>query len=83
MNTSEIKVLEALDAYYLDGALYSRGIVEITGLQMLQVRRAVKSLVRRGYAELQRGLFDDDGRVAGSGYACTLEGHVALRALQE
>ena len=45
-----------------------------TKLEKTQVRRSVRSLARKGLAEFVRGLFDDDGMVAGSGYCCTRAG---------
>ena len=33
------------------------------------------SLARKGFVELVRGLFDDDGMIAGSGWALTAKGH--------
>jgi len=76
---SELAVLKILDEHYSESCLYSSGVVDLTGLSRLQARRAIKSLVRRGMAELQRGLFDDDGKIAGSGYSCTKAGHEILR----
>ena len=48
-------------------------------LSMLAARRAIKSLHRRGLAELHRGTFTDDGLLAGSGYEITDAGRDALQ----
>lgn len=44
-----------------------------------EVRRVVRQLARKGYAEYVRGLFsEDDGMIAGSGYCITPAGRAAL-----
>ena len=86
LTTSEGKVLECLsDRYADDGAncLPTGFIASLTDLSLLQARRAVKSLQRRGYAELIRGIFNSDGQICGSGYCCTMEGREAFRVAFE
>jgi hypothetical protein len=82
MTRSEIMVLELLDENYMESCLYTLGVVNGTGLGRLAARRAIKSLVRRGYVELSI-VFDDDGMLAGSGYGCTPEGHAFARAKED
>lgn len=53
---------------------YFRHIAESTGLDLKQVSRACRSLKKKGLAEFMRGLFDDDGKAAGSGYGATEAG---------
>lgn len=60
--------------------IYFKTIVEETGLTTAQVRRSVRACARKGLVELHRGLFTDDGMIAGSGYGITLEGHTWIRA---
>lgn len=43
-------------------------------LDIKAVRRACRSLRRKGLAEYVRGLFNEDGMVAGSGYCISTEG---------
>lgn len=43
-----------------------------------EVRRIVRQLARKGYAEFVRGLFSDDGMICGSGYCITPAGRAAL-----
>lgn len=43
-------------------------------LEKRKVRLACRALARKGLAEYVRGLFDEDGMTAGSGYCATLEG---------
>jgi len=75
LTATEMKVLRFLDESYLEGCWYSRAIAGHAEVSLLAARRAIKSLVRRGYVELTRGLFDDDGMIAGSGYNATQAGH--------
>lgn len=83
LTVSEAKVLERLsDRYNSEMNCLSSGfIASLTDLTLLQARRAVKSLVRRGYAELIRGVFNDEGQICGSGYCCTRKGREAPQGL--
>lgn len=76
INENEKKVLEVLSEEFSDEAkcFYFRSIVSKTGLELKQVRRACRSLARKGLAEYVRGLFDDEGMAAGSGYCATEDG---------
>jgi hypothetical protein len=75
INENEQKVLEYLASDYEEGrAYYFSSIEEETKLDKKVVRCACRPLARKGLAELVRGLFDDDGKVAGSGYSATLQG---------
>ncbi len=86
-NKEHIKVLKALDHYY-ERCTYSdfgfigfRRICQRTKLNKATVRRVCRALARKGLAEYSRGLFNEDGEVAGSGYAITMAGHVALQVM--
>lgn len=70
LNENENKVLKQL-AENDEIALYFRSF---DGLDIKQARRACRSLARKGLAEFHRGLFNDDGQVAGSGYGITEKG---------
>ena len=86
LTMSESKVLECLsDRYAHEDAncLPTGFIASLTDLSLLQARRAVKSLQRRGYAELIRGIFNSDGQICGSGYCCTMAGREAFRVAFE
>lgn len=54
--------------------IYRRTIENTLGLNRVQGGRALGMLKRLGLIQLHRGLFTDDGEVAGSGYAPTTEG---------
>jgi DNA-binding MarR family transcriptional regulator len=75
LNPHERKVLSALADYYGDFGFFSFSqLSRKTRLNRQQVRRAARSLARKGLAEFCRGLFTQDGEVAGSGYGCSREG---------
>ena len=59
--------------------IYFIAIAKETGLSLHQVRRSVRALSRKGLAELNRGLFTDDGMIAGSGYGVTPAGRSWVR----
>ncbi|MCW2276336.1 DNA-binding MarR family transcriptional regulator [Rhodoblastus acidophilus] len=70
LNATETTVLAALqgangDYCFRNFTFLSRE----TGLDRQQVRRACRSLARKGLAVFGRGLWTEDGTPAGSGYA--------------
>lgn len=77
MTEKELKVLGRLArSYYTEdewGALGFAGIMHSTGLDRKQVRRACRSLAKKGYTKYERVLWNDDGP-AGAGYRATKEG---------
>lgn len=82
INSNEEKGLAYLEEYY-DSEMnchYFQMIADCTLLDRKQVRRAARSLARKGLTEYVRGLFDEDGQIAGSGYCCTLLGHDTMLA---
>lgn len=80
----ESKVLKELVEVYIaeeEGTCrYMKYIAAEVGLDYSQTRRAVRSLARKGLAEFHRGLFNDEGMVAGSGYCATKKGALVFRA---
>jgi hypothetical protein len=75
INENEQKVLEHLASEYEEGRAYYFSAIEgATKLNRKVVRRACRSLARKGLTEFVRGLFDGDGMIAGSGYSATLQG---------
>ncbi len=74
-------VLEALDRITHPCGEHCVGfdpMVRETGMHRAEVRRIVRHLSRRGYAEFWRGLCTDEGELAGSGYCITEAGRRAL-----
>ncbi len=82
MSPNETKALKALAEAYSDYEefcyLSFKGIAKRSGLDPKLVRRTVRSLARKGFAEYGRGLWTDGGEMAGSGYCCTKAGYSAL-----
>lgn len=78
-------VLVCLAEYWNDDCdcLYMRTIAKETKLEIFQVKRSVRSLARKGLTEYVRGLFDEDGMVAGSGYRATREGAVLVKGCKD
>ena len=76
LSENQLKVLRVLGKHYNSeyNCLYMRYIAKETGLEFRVVRLAVRALARKGLAEYHRGLFGDDGMVAGSGYCASYEG---------
>lgn len=80
LNANEQIVLSFLNEHYSsEGWCFSfRPIAAETGLDRQRVRRACRSLARKGLTEYVRGLWSDSGEPAGSGYCCTKAGHEVL-----
>jgi hypothetical protein len=76
INDKERKVLEQLaEAYHPDewGAYSFAPLARITKLEVKEVRRACRSLAKKGLAQFEKTLWSDDGP-AGAGYRATEEG---------
>ena len=86
--TIELSVLETLSVCSagrpLDcpDYLYTWKIAEGADLPAAYARCALISLRNKGLVIYARGLFDDDGKTAGSGYAITVRGEQHLAAEQ-
>jgi hypothetical protein len=76
---SERVVLKLLDED-TDINFTTRWLVEASGLNQIQVRRAVRSLVRKGCAQLLSSWDDYEGKLCGSGYNITPAGMTEARA---
>jgi hypothetical protein len=76
LNENENKVLAFLADQFSCDAVYwgFDGIAQHIKLDRKQIRRACRSLKKKGLAEYMCGLFNDDGEVAGSGYGATKTG---------
>jgi len=77
LNEDEERVLGALADYFgEDQNCLSFGfIADHIYMAPKPVRRAARSLARKGLARYVRGLMDDEGMVAGSGYCATKAGY--------
>ena len=75
LNPHESRVLVVLATTDEDFCCYAfREIMSRVRLTRPVVRRACRSLARKGLAECHHGLFTEDGEMAGSGYCATDEG---------
>lgn len=77
LSERERKALEALaDAGGSEdcGYLGFKAIAQRSGLDPLHVRRTVRALARKGLAKYGKGLWTDDGELAGAGYCATERG---------
>lgn len=75
MNAAETKVLRFLAEQDRDyGVCPFSSITFATRLNRATVRRACRSLCRKGLTQFYRGCSDDDGRFTGSGYCSTDHG---------
>jgi len=87
MSERERKVLEAMGLCYAGNPDYSymtfATIAADSGIDLKHIRRTVRSLARKGWAEYGKGLCDEDGEFRGAGYRCTLDGFIEYRKLIE
>lgn len=78
LSRNEWRVLSALQdmssEYEKGSGFYFRGIAKHARMRRKDVRLACRSLARKGLAQYERGLFNDDGGLAGSGYSLTTAG---------
>ena len=77
LNPIETKVLAALvSGFDPESSFYSFAVImETSGIgDRKAVRRACRSLARKGLAQYGSGLWTEDGAMAGSGYAATKAG---------
>jgi DNA-binding MurR/RpiR family transcriptional regulator len=81
IGANERKVLRVLANHYGDfGCFGFRALQHRTRLKRAEVRRACRSLRRKGLAEFARALRSDDGEPRGSGYGATKAGVEFLSA---
>lgn len=63
--------------------MFFRYIAKEADLDERIVRIACRALARKGLAEYVRGLIDEDGLIAGSGYCATKEGALVFYSCKE
>lgn len=79
LNDNERQVLGFLASVHNEGCYSFAGIGEHTGLDRKVIRRACRSLARKGLTEFHRGLWTEDGAPAGSGYGTSKHGYEVVR----
>ena len=84
LSDSEKKVLQCLAGIYSDemNCVFYSYLTQETKLTLTQVKRATHSLIKKELVEYIRGLFDDDGMVAGSGHSATEKGMKLVEELK-
>ena len=79
MSPIEMQVLRALADHYEprgNGMFFNFASLAVESeVPRSKIRRTVRSLARKGFAEYGKGLWTEDGRPAGSGYRCTDTGN--------
>lgn len=81
LNDNERKVLRVLTEEGSDfGVMCFASIGERVRLKRAVIRRACRSLRRKGLTEFHRGCWTEDGAPYGSGYAATDKGFVEAEA---
>lgn len=70
----EMMALNALAGIDEDHYLNFKSIASRSRLDPKYVRRSVRALARKGLAEYGKGLWSEDGEVAGAGYRATAVG---------
>lgn len=80
LTNPQYKVLKALvshkDSFTGWSYVDFRTLSKQTKMPRKAVRVTCRALTRKGLAEYRNGLFNEDGQVAGAGYAATTEGRV-------
>lgn len=79
LTANDIAVLRAMDSRGGDFGFMSFGTIAAdSGVDRRAIRRIVRKLARAGLAEFSSGLWSEDGRPAGAGYAITSAGRTEL-----
>jgi len=79
LTDNDIAVLRAMEMRSPDFGFMSFGaIARDSGVDRKAIRRIVRKLARYGLAEFSSGLWTDDGRPAGAGYAITSAGRAEI-----
>jgi hypothetical protein len=56
-----------------------KGIASRSGVDLCHIRRDVRHLARKGLMKFAKGLWTDEGDMAGSGYAITEAGRTMIK----
>ena len=84
ISKNQLKVLKFFSGEHGDDyAYYCRAIALTIRMSQRLTRVCLRALSRLGYVELQRGLFDTEGMLAGSGWAITEKGCELLEEINK
>lgn len=80
LSLMEAKALSAWDQCEVGFGFGFKVAANLSGVEEHRIRRAVRSLARKGAVEFKRCLWDEcDGEMLGAGYVLTKAGFQALR----
>lgn len=82
LNANERAVLVAMADYGVGYFMNFHYFADKTKLDRKAVRRACRSLSRKGLSAFRIGLWSEDGEPAGAGYGITEQGSLALASLE-
>jgi hypothetical protein len=77
--TAVFRAWEGVDADF--GYLSFKAVSEDSGVEIHRIRRAVRSIARKGLLQFSKGLWTDEGQLYGSGYGLTEAGREHLNRL--
>lgn len=86
LSDNELKVLNVFNEQtdnWGESCLYVRHIIDTTKLEEKEVRKICKRLRELKLIEYMRGLMDEEGQVAGSGYCITYDGQKLIFPCQK
>lgn len=84
VSAREMQALNALAGICEEHYLNFKAIARRSKLDPAHVRRSVRALARKGLAEYAKGLWTDEGDLAGSGYRATAAGRAAaIKPIEE
>jgi hypothetical protein len=84
LSATEAKVFKAWEGTQEDfGYLSFSATASRSGVELHRIRRSVRSIARKGLLEFGKGLWTEDGEVAGSGYGLTPAGRQYLDNLSD
>ena len=87
LSSDQRVVLKALNSTYERvpefNYLSFKYLATATTMPRKRVRVVVRQLARQGLAEYAKGLFDEYGKVAGSGYATTILGNIVAQVISD
>lgn len=82
LSKRELMALRAFAGVENGYCLSFSGVAGRSELDPKHVRRTVRALARKGLAQYEKGLWSEDGEVAGSGYGLTKQGREILAAVE-
>lgn len=79
LEASVFRAWEGVDADF--GYLSFKAVSEDSGVELHRIRRAVRSIARKGLLQFSKGLWTDEGQLCGAGYGLTEAGKKYLNRI--